>query len=152
MEVTLEEDSAPKQYIFSNKRKVFQEDENATLAELRILSKDKKYLSQIHPENFDDFRLLLENKLNDGQNNVNLDINIDSMKGSTTDICSFCGEDNPIAINIPVTLNLSSDEIYPALTSGQYRGSMCNSCAEKTLEYIESILNSRKDLLLAHEI
>lgn len=146
MDVKLAEDDTTKQFMLSKDRAIV--DEGNHLAELRILSKDRQYIAQIHPEHFESWRKFLEMELHDEQYDVNLGIKTTTVSGT----CAFCEEENKLAFNMPVSLNLSQEGVYPAIAGGEYTVRMCKTCAKEVHETVVDILESRTDLLLAHEI
>jgi hypothetical protein len=148
MDLRLVEDTSVKQFSFDNDRQNIASDKVVT--ELRAVSKDNKFIFQLHPKNFKELQEILADIISNSTGLGNeLDI---SHHGGETE-CNFCGEKRNGYIDVPVALNIGTEnELYPSVASSEVKIEMCESCIDELIEELERITEERKDIILAHQI
>lgn len=148
MNLDLVEDTGVKQFSFDNERQNIASEK--VITELRAVSQDNKFVFQLHPRNFKQCREVFTKILN-GENTLRNELDI-KHHGDGTD-CSFCGQERSEYIDIPVSLNIGTEEeIYPSVASNEVKIEMCESCMDELIDELERITEERKDIILAHEI
>lgn len=150
MDVSLVEDDSIKQFSADSRRMNITDPKN--IAELRIESDGHPMLASIPADDFLTWHEFLEDTLNNKKADVVASLGV-SHRTSLDEECDFCGGATSVGFYIPATLDVGPEgEVYPALAGGNPQGLLCSSCAKAVKEEIETIMEERQDIILAHEL